>query len=261
MLFPDMTTFQNFQYYKFHLSSFSSTSQQGRVSSSRRDRSHSPRVRDFVLPGRRRCLLSCWMCLDSGTENWTEQKRVRSNVVGHGGRGERGSLEKCSEEESSEYARRALPRGWRRDRVQIPITPCPLGIRRLSGEPGWRQLQGDADRKTPCAVTVAPEMLLDETDGRHWSPHPFADEQTPDTISPYRRHVILSVLGMSLYSRRQNGELSRIDLCVAGNKLISTLGRRPGDAGIRRVNYVTIYIFLIWDDCRIAGCRTVRSDI
>ncbi|KYN08125.1 hypothetical protein ALC62_00970 [Cyphomyrmex costatus] len=43
------------------------------------------------------------------------------------------------------------------------IPPC---IRRLSGESGWRQLQRDADRKTPRVVTVAPEILLDETDGR-----------------------------------------------------------------------------------------------
>lgn len=93
------------------------------------------------------------------------------------------------------------PLGNGADRVQIPTTPpfsplaLPPCIRRLSGESGWRQLQWDADRKTPCVVTVAPEILLDETDGRP-SSLLFSDERSPYDLSLPTHHPF--VLEMSL---------------------------------------------------------------
>ena len=65
-----------------------------------------------------------------------------------------------------------------KSRFQLPLLLSFYCIRRLSGESGWRQLQWDADRKTPRVVTVAPEILLDETDSRP-SSFFFHNEQSP----------------------------------------------------------------------------------
>ncbi|TGZ31934.1 hypothetical protein DBV15_01163 [Temnothorax longispinosus] len=48
------------------------------------------------------------MCLDSGTENRAEQKRVRSNVVGHGRHAPEYSARGSA---AGVYARRGIPRG------------------------------------------------------------------------------------------------------------------------------------------------------
>lgn len=125
---------------------------------------HIAREFEILFCQGRRWLLSCWMCLDSVTENLTEQKRVRSNVVGHGGHRVRAG-----------FARGRNPEGMEETGSRSQPSPYSSGIRRLSGESGWRQLQWDADRKTPCVVTVAPEILLDETDGRRLSPRLFSE--------------------------------------------------------------------------------------
>lgn len=190
-----MTSFENFQYYKFHLFPFSPTSQQGRVSTSRRDRSYSPRVRDFVLPGTTVAavlldVFGQWNREPSRREEGKEQPSSFAVDAGERvelarGRGWEGGVW------YNEGVQRVRPgvvsRGDGGDRIQIPTTyPARPVIRRPSGESGWRQLQQDADRKTPCVVTVAPEILFDETDGRRRSPFP---RRTIPLSLPFRRVI------------------------------------------------------------------------
>lgn len=142
---------------------------------------HTAREFEILFCQGRRWLLSCWMCLDSVTKNLTEQKRVRSNVVGHGGHREFGECGVRAGVES---------RGDGGDWVQIPTIPLssryspPVGGVRLAPVTAGCRQKDAVHRNRGARDTPRRD--------RRSSP-------IPSSPNPYTRSLLTSsLLGMSL---------------------------------------------------------------